>query len=71
MVNFGESDKIEKVNGIVDKLNTCHSFSCNISFSVQRRTSSDKTFYEIFYILQLIECRKSQKNFSLIKFFFE
>ena len=46
MVDFGESDEIK---GKVDKSDTYNGFS-NISFFIQR-TSSDKTFFEFFYIL--------------------
>ena len=41
-VDFGESDKIVKISGKVDKSNTYNVFSSNISFFIQGRTSSDK-----------------------------
>ena len=41
MVDFGESDKIIKISGKVDKSNTYNRFSSNISFFIQGRTSSD------------------------------
>ena len=41
MVDFGESDKLIKISGKVDKLNTYNGFSSNISVFIQGRTSSD------------------------------
>ena len=40
MVDFGESDKVIKVSGKVDKSKTSNGFSGNISFFIHR-TSSD------------------------------
>ena len=40
MVDFGESDKMIKINGKVDKSNSYNGFSSNISFFIQGRTSS-------------------------------
>ena len=41
MVDFGESDKMIKISGKVDKSNTYYEFTRNISFFIQGRTSSD------------------------------
>ena len=41
MVDFGESDKMIKISGKVDKSNTYNGFNGNISFFVNRRTLSD------------------------------
>ena len=39
MVNFGESDKMRKISGKVDKSNTYNGFSGNISFFIHGRIS--------------------------------
>ena len=44
MVDFGESDKMIKIRGKVDKLNTYNRFSSNILFFIQGRTSSFFSF---------------------------
>ena len=41
MVYFGESDKMIKISGKVNKLNPYKGFSRNISFFINGRTSSD------------------------------
>ena len=41
IVDFGESDKIIKTIGKVDKSSTYNGISSNISFFIQERTSSD------------------------------
>ena len=41
MVDFGKSDEMIKISGKMNKSNTYKEFSCNISFFIQRRTSSD------------------------------
>ena len=41
MVDFGESDKMIKISGKVDKSNTFNGFSGNISFFINRKTSSE------------------------------
>ena len=41
MVDFGESDKMIKIRGKVDKSNTYNGFNGNISFFINRGTSSD------------------------------
>ena len=41
MVDFGESNKIIKISGKMDKSNTYNSFRSYISFVIQERTSSD------------------------------
>ena len=41
MVDFVESDKLIKIRAKVYKSNTYDGFSNNISFFIQRRTSSD------------------------------
>ena len=51
MVDFGESDKMLKICGKVNESNTYNVFSGNVSFFVNKRTSSNKTFSEVFYIL--------------------
>ena len=38
MVDFGESDKMMKISGKVNKLNTYNEFSCDISFFTQGKT---------------------------------
>ena len=62
MVDFGKSDKIIKLSGKVDKLNTYNGFSGNISFFIHGRMSSDKTFFEFFYILAIEEIDKIKEN---------
>ena len=41
MVDFGESDKMIKICGKVDKSNSYNRFHGNISFFINRKTSSD------------------------------
>ena len=41
MVDFGESDKMIKISGKVDNSNTYNGFNGNISYFINRRTSSD------------------------------
>ena len=41
MVGFGESDKMIKISGKMDKSNIYNGFSGNTSFFINRRTSSD------------------------------
>ena len=41
MVDFDKTDKMIKISGKVDKLNTYNGFSSNIPFFIQRRTSLD------------------------------
>ena len=41
MEDFGKSDKMIKVSVEVNKSNTYNGFSCNISFFISRRTSTD------------------------------
>ena len=48
----GESDKMIKISGKLDKSNTYNWFNDNISFFINR-TSSDKTFFAFFYILAI------------------
>ena len=45
MVDFGESDKMIKINGKVDQPNTYNGFSSNISFFIQGRTSFKNNFF--------------------------
>ena len=40
MVDFGKSDKMIKIHGKVDKSNIYNGFNGNISFCINRRTSS-------------------------------
>ena len=58
MIDFGESYKMIKIRGKVDKSNTYNGFSGNISFFIDRRTSSGKTFFAYFYILATEEKNK-------------
>ena len=44
MVDFGKSDKMIRISGKVDKSNPYNWFSSYISFFIQGKTSSDKTF---------------------------
>ena len=41
MVDFGESDKMMKISGKMNKSNTYNGFSGNISFFFNKITSSD------------------------------
>ena len=41
MVDFGESYKMVKISGKVDKSNAYNGSNSDISFFIQRRTSSD------------------------------
>ena len=41
MVDFGESDNMIRISGKVNKSNTYNEFRGNISFFINRRTSSD------------------------------
>ena len=41
MVDFGESEKMIKISGKVDKSDTYNGFSGIISFFIHRKTSSD------------------------------
>ena len=42
MVDFGESDKMLKISGKVEKLNTFNGFSGNISFFIYKSPSVNK-----------------------------
>ena len=44
-----------KINEKEDKSNTYNGFSCNVSFFIQGRTSSDEKFFKFFYILAIEE----------------
>ena len=48
MVDFGKSDKMIKISGKVDKLNTGNTFSCNISFFIHR--TSTKLVVSVWFI---------------------
>ena len=60
MVDFGESDKMIKVSGEVDKFttrlvvilnpNTYNGFSDNILFFIHKKTSSELTFFFSFFL---------------------
>ena len=62
MAGFGESDSIIKINGKVDKSTTYNGFSSNISFFIHWRTSSDKTFFEFYYILAIEEKKNNGES---------
>ena len=61
MVDYGESDKMIKISGKVNKSNIYSRFTGYILFFIHR-ISSDQTFPK------LLKCRKTQKMFSLKKF---
>ena len=46
----------------MDKSNTYIMFTGNISFFIYKRTLSDETFFEFFYILAVEEIDKLMEN---------
>ena len=67
MVDFSESYKMIKISGKVDKSNTYNGFNNSISFFINRRTSSEKTFFEFFYILAIEKIDKLIENVNRYK----
>ena len=57
MVDFGESSKMIKICGKVEKSNTYNGFNGNISFFINRGTSSDSLNRKIFTMLNAQKCQ--------------
>ena len=53
MVHFGESDKMIKISGKVDKWNTYNEFGSNISFFKEELLQTN--FFEFYYISAIEE----------------
>ena len=58
LIDSGESDQMIKISGKVNLSNTYNRLSCNISFFIPGRTSTDKKIVEFFNILVIEEIDK-------------
>ena len=64
MLDFGESGKMIKISGKENKSKIYNGFNGNISFFINKKTSSDETFFMFFYILGIDETRGNLKRYK-------